>query len=203
MMNKTHYTVGLATSLAVICPQTFEECALAVITGSIGGVLADIDLLFNDSQSDTLVNHLTAPATALLAFVADLLFNLGICQAIADQPTRSMLGIALFTALWFIGFFSKHRTFTHSLLGAAAFIAVMWVIHPPFILGFAAAYGSHLLLDVTNKRKLQLLFPFRVGVCFNLCYADGKANNILMKSGWMATAVLLTIGLIRSVLHVL
>ena len=44
MMSKTHFAVGLATSLAIIQPKTFNECAVAVIGGTVGGVLADNDI---------------------------------------------------------------------------------------------------------------------------------------------------------------
>ena len=54
MMSRTHLAIGLAVSLATIQPTTFHECAVAVIGGAVGGVLADNDSLGRDYQSKVL-----------------------------------------------------------------------------------------------------------------------------------------------------
>ena len=82
MMSKTHFAVGLATSLAIIQPKTFNECAVAVIGGTVGGVLADNDILDNDYQADALTGQLLALGSATLALVLDFFLGFGICESI-------------------------------------------------------------------------------------------------------------------------
>ena len=92
MMSKTYFAVGLATSLAVIQPNTFTECAVAFIGGTIGGVLADNDILDNDYQADALIGQLLAFGAAALALVLDFFFGFGICQSIIEKPLLPIIG---------------------------------------------------------------------------------------------------------------
>lgn len=193
MMSKTHYAVGLATSLAVIQPKTINECLIAVIAGTIGGVLADIDILDNDYQADALIGQLLAAGTTAFAIVLDYLFKLGICQAIASHPILSIIGGVGYGVLWVIGFFSDHRTFTHSLTALALFSFAVWLIYLPALLGFAVAYFSHLILDILNKKKVPILYPLEFGICLKVCYANKTANKFFMYLGFAVSGILLII----------
>jgi inner membrane protein len=45
---------------------------------------------------------------------------------------------------------------------------------------------SHIALDTLNKKKIQLFYPLpapKIG--FNICYADGKVNELIF---WGASA---------------
>lgn len=198
MMSKTHYAVGLATSLAVIQPKTINECLTAVIAGTIGGVLADNDILDNDYQADALIGQLLAAGTTALAVIFDYLFKLGICLTIVSRPILSIIGGVGFVVLWFVGFFSDHRTFTHSLTALALYSLAVWLIYPPILLGFAVAYFSHLFLDILNKKKVPILYPFEFGICLKMCYANKTANKVFMYIGFAASGILLIISVIVS-----
>ncbi len=198
MMCKTHFAVGLATALAVMRPDTFGECTEAVVAGTVGGMLADIDLLHGEGRATTLAGHLFVPITATAALLTDGIFGWGICRSFLEDAPRSVIGLLVFVLLCTIGFFSPHRSFTHSLLGGTACTAAVWLMYPPLTLGFAAAYASHLLLDVVNKRGIRLLFPLKRGICLNLCYADRLANTVCMDVGFVLAGVLLTVGILQS-----
>ena len=86
MMSKTHLAVGMATSLAVIQPTSFQECAIAVIGGAVGGVLADNDILDNDYHADALIGQLLAIGLVAITFLFDYFFDFGICIAISPTP---------------------------------------------------------------------------------------------------------------------
>ena len=70
MMSRTHLAIGLATSLAVIRPGSLQECAVAVVGGAVGGVLADNDILDNDYHADALIGQLLA--IGLVAIISTL-----------------------------------------------------------------------------------------------------------------------------------
>ena len=44
-MSKTHIAVGIATTYLIMLPKTVSEFTVATVGGSIGGVVADIDVL--------------------------------------------------------------------------------------------------------------------------------------------------------------
>ena len=195
MMGRTHFAIGLATSLAVMQPKSIGECMTAIFAGALGGVTADNDTL---NQSNSLSAQLLALKTALGILLIDYFFKLGICESIMANQTTALIGLIAFLVLWFIGFFSDHRTFTHSFLAMILYSLAIGLIYEPFTLGFMVAYLSHLALDILNRKKMPLLYPLDFGVCLKLCYADSKFDNFLMYVGYIATAVLLTIGLVAS-----
>lgn len=195
MMGRTHFAIGLATSLAVIQPKSIGECMTAIFAGALGGVTADNDTL---NQSNSLSAQLLALKTALGILLIDYFFKLGICESIMANQTTALIGLLAFLVLWFIGFFSDHRTFTHSFLAMILYSLAIGLIYEPFTLGFMVAYLSHLALDILNRKKMPLLYPLDFGVCLKLCYADSKFDNFLMYVGYIATAVFLTIGLVAS-----
>jgi inner membrane protein len=195
MMGRTHFAIGLATSLAVMQPKSVGECMAAVFAGALGGVTADNDTL---NQSNSLKGQLLALKTALGALLIDYFFKLGICESIMANPKKALVGLIAFLVLWFIGFFSDHRTFTHSFLAMILYSLAIGLIYEPFTLGFMVAYLSHLLLDVLNRKKMPLLYPLDLGICLKLCYSNGKMDTFLMYVGYITTAVFLTIGLVSS-----
>ena len=201
MMSKTHFAIGLATSLAIIRPQTFNECAVAVIGGALGGVLADNDILDNDYQDDALIGQILALGTVVLTLLIDFFFKLGICQSIISTPILSIIGGIGFVVLYIIGFNSDHRTFTHSFLALALYTIAIAFIHIPLVIPFASAYLSHLMLDVLNKKKVPLLYPLEAGICLKLCYASKTANTVFMYIGFGISAILITIGIITSCIN--
>lgn len=195
MMGKTHYAIGLATALAVIHPQTLNECFVAVIGGSIGGVLADNDTLDHDYHSDALSGQALAFATAAIVLALDYFLNAGICSTISGRPMLPIIGMIGFIILYVVGYFSNHRTFTHSFLTLILYALTSSLIYMPLGISLSVAYLSHLLLDVLNKKKVPLLYPLKFGICLKLCYASKTANKVLMYTGFAATIILLGISL--------
>lgn len=198
MMSKTHLAVGMATSLAVIQPTSFQECAIAVIGGAVGGVLADNDILDNDYHADALIGQLLAIGLVAITFLFDYFFDFGICIAISRRPLFPILGGVAFAVLYLIGFFSEHRTFTHSFLALALYSFSAWLVFRPLFFSLSAAYLSHILLDILNKKKVPILYPLDFGICLRLCYANKTANKVFMYSGFAVSIFLLTIGVIVS-----
>jgi len=78
------------------------------------------------------------------------------------------LWLTLFGIYVFIASFLSHRTYTHSLLGLAAFSCIAWMfsrdagIHDLF-LACSLGYASHLLADMkwlpSNKKGVKLFLP--------------------------------------------
>lgn len=199
MMSKTHLAVGVATSLAVIHPQTIQGCMVAVMGGAVGGVLADNDILDNDYQADALIGQVLAFGITAITLVLDYYFQIGICSSIYSQPLLPIIGGIGFIILYIIGFFSEHRTFTHSFLALILYTFVAWLIYKPIALAISVAYLSHIMLDILNKRKVPILYPLEFGICLKLCYANKTANKVFMYVGLGASVVLLGVCLLCSI----
>lgn len=191
MMGKTHFTIGLATSLAIMQPESFNECAVALIAGAFGGVTPDNDLL---DQTHSLSAQLYAMVTTFIVLLADFFFKWGICEHIMANQTRAMIGLIGFLVFWIIGCYTDHRTFTHSLTAMFIYSLFFGFIYEPFTLCFMAAYLSHLLLDMLNKKKVPIFYPLDFGIALKLCYANGKFDVALMYIGGIVSAVLLIMG---------
>lgn len=67
----------------------------------------------------------------------------------------------------------------HSLLGFALLTGSVFMAFPAAAVPFGAAMASHILLDMLNKRKVKLCYPFRRGIAFSICKSDGMVNTIL------------------------
>ena len=88
-----------------------------------------------------------------------------------------------FLMLWVKGYQSSHRAFTHSLLAAALFSISIAIIYCPLGGYCFIGYLSHLLLDLTNKKGIQIFYPSKKSKCCRLFYAKGTANNAFMCIG--------------------
>lgn len=191
MMGKTHLAMGMATSLVVLHPTTAQECIIAVAGGALGGVIADIDTVKNDYKHDALIGQVLAVIIAGLSVLIDFLFKFEITQTIIERNlTLVLFGVGMYIVLAGIGFFTVHRTFTHSFLALVLFSIAIWCICPPALWAFVIGYLSHLFLDVLNKKNVPLLFPKGKGICLKLFYANKVANIVFMWVGFVGTVVL-------------
>ena len=99
--------------------------------------------------------------------------------------------VVLYLVLCWLGYRSSHRTFTHSVTALTLFSLAVWLVYPPLMPGFAAAFASHLVLDLLNKKGMRILYPLPISPSLGLCYAGGAVNKLLYRLGSIA-AVLLT-----------
>lgn len=191
MMSKTHIAVGVASALAVAQTGSVESCVAAVLGGSLGGIIADCDIHPSRAHKDALVGRLIVVGIAAVALLADRYASAGLCDyLIANLGVPLIAGVALFAGLTFAGAHTSHRSFTHSLVAMACFCVAVYLVCAPLLPYFAVGYASHLLLDVTNKQGIRLLWPLRKETGLGLCRAKGLANNVVLVAG-IALAVLL------------
>ena len=192
MMSRTHLTVGIATSLLVMHPQTPKEICLAVAGGALGGVVPDIDILDNDYKFDCLIGQILGYGSVAAVLFLDRLFGYGIMDSIMSKSLfRIIPGLVVFAALNIFGFFQEHRGFTHSILAFLLFAGSVFLIYDEFLIPFSLGFASHIALDLLNKKGLQLFYPLDFGICFYLCYADEGTNNVFMYAGLIASVLLL------------
>lgn len=67
--------------------------------------------------------------------------------------------ILFISLIWFIfAKFSKHRTFTHSILGMLIFSIPFYFTN--YFIAVLIGYSSHIIADIVTKRGVLLLYPF-------------------------------------------
>ena len=192
MMSRTHLAVGVTAALALTSPDTPQTWMLAVIAGSAGGIVCDIDIADSDRDNDAHIGQAIPVVITLCCLLADRLLHLGLWQGLMSRSRPlQLLGVIWYLVLCWLGYRSSHLTFTHSVTAMLLFSLAVWLVYPPLLPGFVAAYASHLVLDLLNKKGMRILYPLPVSPSLGLCYAGGTVNKLLYRLGSIA-AVLLT-----------
>ncbi|MBQ8137457.1 MAG: metal-dependent hydrolase [Clostridia bacterium] len=197
MMSKTHITIGMAASLAIMPPTSIGKLLTTVAGGAVGSVLCDIECRPRKEKRDALSGRLIAVSIVLITLCVGYLTGYGIVTGTAaliqeQSWFRFSLGAFVLLSAGIAGRRSKHRTFTHSLLFLALISSGLYCIAPSLCLPTAIGMLSHLVLDTLNKKPVPWLYPFfRPGFCLRLCHAEGRLNTILMWTGLTATLLLI------------
>ena len=190
MMSRTHLTVGMATALSLLSIANPSDLTVVLAGGALGGVLADVDTLDNDYKADAHIGEALAIGAVLMAALLDLIFFRSIRVHITEHRVAAITGGIGLLILWIIGYQTDHRTSTHSLLAMLLFSVFAALVFPRLGVACFLGYASHLLLDILNKKGIQLFYPLHPRICLRLCYASGAANTFFMYAGLVATAIL-------------
>lgn len=185
MTGKTHLAVGTATALCITYPSDFKELALCIIASSVGSVVCDVDVKSSDSRRDlNRITVLTVIVGIALLF-AEYKFNLGITKNFNRESDmfRLVLGFISFIAVCTFGKYQPHRSFMHSIPALVILTGIVYFMYPALAPYFFIAMFSHIFTDLFNKKRVKLFYPLKKGICFRLCTADGKVNNILFFTG--------------------
>lgn len=193
MMSKTHIAIGTAASLAICAPTTVGGIFSAVMGGTIGGILCDIECRSTPKMRDALYGRVIVAAISVGILLSDWFLKTGIWNAILSRERFYLLfGAVVLLGTCTIGRFSDHRTFTHSLLFVLLIDFGCFCIIPDLLFPVLAGGLSHLFIDTFNKMPVPWLYPIRKnGICFKLCYADKTGNAVLMWLGVVASTALL------------
>lgn len=199
MMGKTHISVGVAAAVVLTQPSSLGGCIAAIIGGSTGGLICDIEVRSNRYHRDALHARIILAALVVVALLADALMRGPVTSYVLQSNVTLLLaGAVLLAGASIFGRFQPHRTFTHSLLGLVLFSIGVALLCLPLTFAFAVGFLSHVLLDLLNKKPIQLLYPSKAGkVCLGVCYANGKANQVFLVLGVLGSAV----GLGYAILH--
>lgn len=192
MNSKVHEAVGLATTLAVMHPDSIPELALGIPMIMIGSILPDIDCN-GDSKSKqyfrkTLVYCVLAVILAVLANTIVLkVTGMPIHNRFDFRLLLRIFGFVVFMCICGFGYKRPHREFTHSFLGIVLFtISVIMTTGFRSSMYFAVAMLSHVLIDLLNTKGESLLFPLKGKFCFGVCKASSKTASAI---GVVASAI--------------
>lgn len=192
MTGKTHMVSGIAASLAIVLPKTPTEIIICFSAAAIGAVISDIDVSTSDARRN--FNKLlgTVAIILLIAAFLEYHFELGIVS-LARQYGYALTaaGFLLFLVVCIYGKEQPHRSFMHSILALILLTGSVYMIFPLAAFPFAVAMTSHIILDLFNKKRVKLFYPFRKGIAFYLCRADGVVNTALFYIAILIDAVMI------------
>lgn len=194
MLAKAHITIGMAAAFTIAQPGTIPEALPVVAGASLGCLICDIDCENTKEKSDSSRWRLVMAAVAAAALIEDHLLGAGMWSSLADSGSYLWFaGLAGFVLTCTFASVSSHRGFSHSIPALLLETAFLWLIFPMSAQSFAAAFISHQVLDIMNKRPVRLLYPAEKGFCLGWFYADRLANKIFASAGtiWLIAAVLL------------
>ena len=192
MMGKTHLTMGIAVTALAFHPTDIASWLLTIVGGAVGGTVADIDSVKTDYKHDALIGQALAVFILGASLLIDYGKDIGILSSIAIRNSGFVIvGGVVYLILYIVGFFSRHRTFTHSLFALALFSFSVYLICPSIATFYAVGYLSHLVLDILNKKTIPLFFPVGKGFCLGWFYANKIANKCFFWTGFVSIFLLM------------
>lgn len=203
MLGKTHIPFGVTTALLVTRPSTVPGVIAAIAGGAFGAWICDIDVRSDinakrnndvrtfscddewddegkDEKQGRVLGFVWMAIDVSVALIVDFLMGNGICDYMMRTfSIFKIIAIMAFFVFCVLGAVSKHRSFTHSILGGVLFSALIYFICEPLAIPFISGFISHIVLDLFNRRGIQLFFPLKKRVSFGACASDGAANRVI------------------------
>jgi inner membrane protein len=185
MLGKTHFTVGMAAGLLFVPSHSLPELIVGAGAAAVGSMISDIDVGTSESHKDA--DRITAAVCLAIALVVvvEEIWHIGIYQRLManSNAMRIIAGLTGFLALCIYGKSQSHRTFMHSLTACVLLTVCVNVFFPMAAPYFGVAFLSHLVLDLLNKKKEQIFWPAKKGICLGWCSSRGIVNKLLMTVG--------------------
>lgn len=181
MQKRTHATFGVALASIILAPATTKMAAVTIGASFIGSLIPDIDVSTSDSHKTMNIIAITSLVITIAFLILDYYLNFGLLSLMKKNfnIVRTILCFLITILLCAHGLHTPHRTFMHSIVSASIFTVLMYFLFKPGYKAFFIGYIAHILLDLLNKKRVQLFYPFKTKFCLNLCESDGLINNII------------------------
>lgn len=183
MLGKTHMAAGVAASLLFIQPKNIPELILGTGAAAIGAVISDIDIGTSDSHKEA-DKIIAMAATVVFAMVAaEYIWHVGLYRRIMRNSSmaRMVAAAASFLIICDFGKERPHRSFMHSVLALFLLTGCVAIFLPLAAPYFGIAFISHLVIDLLNRKKERLLYPWKKGFSLNLCSSRGLVDKLLFR----------------------
>lgn len=200
MQGKTHNMVGISCALTATGIISGGDVSLPLIAtsfiaGGLGSLVPDIDSK-KSIGSSLLKRIIKIGMLLLLLYKFFYPYVCGESLQISSPAciTQSLLGWLPLFLIFLFGMNTHHRTFMHSFTVCIASTICLYILLPSCATYYLIGYVSHLLLDLLNKKREQLLWPLSVGnVCLKLCAADGIVDKTIFIIATTTSILLLLI----------
>lgn len=175
-----HIGVGVASALVLVHPTSVEDCVAVAIGAAAGSIICDVDIRSGRMQRDAFRGRMAVLVLISGFIVYDALHGGAFLTTVVSRfGTQAVSGITAFVATCVLGALMPHRTFAHSLVGMGCWCWSLSLVLPQLLRPFAVGVSSHLLLDLTNHKGLQLFWPLSPKMCLGLWRSSGLVNALL------------------------
>ena len=198
MMGYTHAAIGAGGALAVAASfgyATPDVFLLATAAGAVGGVAPDVDVKDNEKVKDGTRSRIAALIIAAVGLLLDQLLGYGAFSEIFQRQYAALAGLIAFIAILVVGHFTKHRTFTHSLLFVAITTGCIFAVSPSMYAFYFVGCFLHIVLDLLNNESnnhgIWLFYPLKTGkgIAFGVCKAARTGNKVFYFIGFVIYAI--------------
>lgn len=189
MTGKTHLAVGIGATLIAVQPRSISELSLCIGASAVGSIISDIDIKGSGSRKMLNKTLLILAVSLVILVLVELKWKFGIYSSLSTSVVRMLTGFFIFIGICIYGKSRPHRTFMHSLLGFVLISVAANIIIPEASVYFAVGMLSHIIIDMLNYKKVNILYPAKFGVSLDVCKADGIVNKVLFYVGILLVLV--------------
>lgn len=188
MQGKTHLVVGITSALLIMQPSNFNELVMGIGAAAVGSLISDIDV--ETSVSHKKADHIVSGCILTIIGLTALEFfeKVSVWNQISENSilVNKIVGFIILLIICAFGKEQSHRSFMHSLLVLAAFGWCMKILLQSTYMYFCIAFLSHIVLDLCNRKGIQLFYPYKKRFCLRLCSSGGKIDSWIGNTGMMA-----------------
>lgn len=186
MTGKTHMAIGVAASAAVLSTvhPTPQKFIIGFTLGIVGGLMPDIDI--RTSKINSFGRTILAYILVILIIAGFVIYKGNIQFNLSEfklnyRPSASMeYGAVVVIACIVFSKFTKHRSFSHSILGLILFyIGFRMLIGEEMSLYFGVGFISHILSDLITNNGVELIYPAKKKISLKLVRSGSKLDYII------------------------
>lgn len=178
--------IGAAASAAVLSTvhPTPQKFIVGFTLGIVGALMPDIDI--KTSKINSFGRTILAYILVILIIAGFVIYKGNIHFNLSElklnyKPTVDMeYGAIAIMACVIFSKFTKHRSFSHSILGLILFyIGVRMSIGEEMSLYFGVGFISHILSDLITNNGVELIYPAKKKISLKLVKSGSKLDYII------------------------
>lgn len=181
MTGKTHMAVGVGSANLLLHTNDIKTIISGTILAVVGSYIVDVDT--SRSKASTFLRNIIGVFIigAALGILLKLQYKINVFSYITQNKTLNQMlpALSIFLIALVVGVMSKHRTFTHSIIGFIVFTFSIYLVVGDLYKWFAVGYIAHILLDMLNHKEVKLLHPFKKGISLGLCDSEGIFDKLI------------------------
>lgn len=190
MKGKTHIVIGAAAGVTIALNTEIDNGLLVLLGSTVGSLVPDIDHPKSKINQKLLRIKNKSFKIMFYCFLGIILLFL---YTEYNEKVFLLSGITLI-----LTGVSRHRGFTHSILGALLYINIVKSIgdsygYEDIYIGFVGGYLSHLISDFFTKGGIEIFYPFSENFSFPISIKTGGVmeNFIVFMAGMYSIYIVL------------